>query len=137
MPLLSSLASSFWSFCGTSMLRDGRPMLRVCAKTILHKNGFLESLQAVEDPVVAPTAGVSRFHKFTQRRRQSAKDTSRPWPFWFGLGSHPSKFRCCIGVGILRVFRDSPDAIHPRLQFFGRIEVVGASPHIDVFGEPL
>jgi len=31
----------------TSIFRGGRPILGVCAKTILHKNAFLENLQAV------------------------------------------------------------------------------------------
>src|SRR5215472_14046574 len=48
-PPLSNLASSFWSFGVTSILRGGRPIRQVCAKTILHKNGFLQYLQTVTD----------------------------------------------------------------------------------------
>src|SRR5215471_482831 len=48
-PPLNSLVISFWSFGAISMLRGGRPIPRVCAKTILHKNGFYPDLQAVED----------------------------------------------------------------------------------------
>jgi hypothetical protein len=35
------------------MFSGGRPIPRVCAKTILHKNGFLEYLQAVRDLAVS------------------------------------------------------------------------------------
>src|SRR5215470_11034303 len=62
-PPLSNLASSFWSFGVTSILRGGRPIRQVCAKTILHKNGFLQYLQTATDLVTR--LGVQRLQKET------------------------------------------------------------------------
>jgi len=41
-PPFNRSVSSFWSFGAMRMLRGGRPIPRVCAKTILHKNGFCQ-----------------------------------------------------------------------------------------------
>jgi hypothetical protein len=42
-----------------SIFSGGRPILRVWAKTNLHKNGLLKFIQAVEDPAVALFKGQS------------------------------------------------------------------------------
>src|SRR6185295_1985555 len=51
-PPFRRLRNSCWSFLVTSILRGGRPIPRVCAKTILHKNGFYELFQVVKDLVL-------------------------------------------------------------------------------------
>src|SRR5947208_15811502 len=48
-PPFRRLRNSCWSFLVTSILRGGRPIPRVCAKTILHKNGLCELFQAVTE----------------------------------------------------------------------------------------
>src|SRR5439155_4524938 len=50
-PPFRRLRNSCWSFLVTSILRGGRPIPRVCAKTILHKNGLSELFQAVRELV--------------------------------------------------------------------------------------
>jgi hypothetical protein len=47
-PPFSRLRNSCWSFFVTSILRGWRPIPRVCAETILHKNDFSELFQAVK-----------------------------------------------------------------------------------------
>src|SRR6476659_8387681 len=71
-PPFRRLRNSCWSFLVTSILRGGRPIPRVCAKTILHKNGFYELFQVVKNLAARP--------KFDQGR---------------GMGQQPEESRTC------------------------------------------
>src|SRR5215467_10940775 len=85
-PPLSNLASSFWSFGVTSILRGGRPIRQVCAKTILHKNGFLQYLQTVTDLVGLPLP-VGEIDNLVFHWAKASRNRARRHCSGFTLGS--------------------------------------------------
>src|SRR5215471_15490883 len=59
------------------MLRGGRPILRVCAKTILHKNGFTNYLSGHRPRLGESTLmfGCDRTHREQRVRRKLHRQT--------------------------------------------------------------